>query len=157
MFTAPAPILTTGVNADESTETDINRSTADLPESTPAPITVSVVRVPDPVPVDSGKSTLPLKPLPAITPTPVKPIATRALPTDTARPRRATGRVPAAARSTQPKRTAAQLLDEARTVTGGWPDADLTAEGIRRALHTSPANARMLRDTLKTERTVKAP
>lgn len=63
-----------------------------------------------------------------------------------------TGRVPEAARSPRPKRTPEQLLDEARKATAGWPDAKVTAEGIRRAIHTSPANARMLRDTLLAER-----
>jgi hypothetical protein len=43
-------------------------------------------------------------------------------------------------------------MTEARTVTADWPDAKVTAEGIRRAIHTSPANARMLRDTLLAER-----
>jgi hypothetical protein len=44
------------------------------------------------------------------------------------------------------------LLDEARTATANLPDAKVTAEGIRREIHTSPANARMLRDTILTER-----
>lgn len=68
-----------------------------------------------------------------------------------------TGRVPGVARSPRPKRTQAELLAEARTATADWPDAELTAEGIRRAVRTSPANARMLRDTLKAERTTTAP
>ncbi|MGB8939262.1 MAG: hypothetical protein WCD21_03330, partial [Streptomyces sp.] len=56
------------------------------------------------------------------------------------------------ARSPRPKRTPAELLAEARTATAGWPDAKLTAEGIRLAVHTSPKNARILRETLRAER-----
>ncbi|MEV0170831.1 conjugal transfer protein [Streptomyces sp. NPDC050803] len=139
-------------NAEESTESVRIRSTADLPESTPQPITATVVRVPDPVPVDLGKSSLPLKPVRAIESAPTRPGVQRTVPAESTRPRRATGRVPEAARSPRPKRTAAQLLDEARRATADWPDARLTAEGIRRAVHTSPANARMLRETLRAER-----
>ncbi|MBD9732966.1 conjugal transfer protein, partial [Streptomyces sp. H28] len=68
-------------------------------------------------------------------------------------PRRATGRLPEVARSPRPKRTWDQLLTEARAATAGLPDAKVTGEGIRRAVRTSPANARKLRDTLLTERT----
>ncbi|MER5223089.1 DUF2637 domain-containing protein [Streptomyces flaveus] len=148
----PAPIPAPDMNAEESTDTISNRSTADLPESTPAPAVARVLRVPDPVAVDVGKSALPLKPAAAITPTPVKAIEQRAVPAESPRSRRATGRVPEVARSPRPKRTAAQLLDEARRVTAEWPDAKVTAEGIRRTVRTSPANARMLRDTLLAER-----
>ncbi|EFH28757.1 MULTISPECIES: DUF2637 domain-containing protein [Streptomyces] len=152
----PAPIPTADTNAEESTETEVNRSTADLPESTPAPITATVVRVPDLVAVDYLKSALPLKPVPSIAPAPAPQIPSRASAAVSTRSRRATGRVPQAARSARPKRTPAQLLTEARTATTGWPDAQITAEGIRREVHTSPANARMLRDTLLAERAAAA-
>jgi hypothetical protein len=151
----PAPIPTPVANAEESTETTIKRSTADLPESTPAPAVTNVVRIPDPVAVGFLKSTLPLKPVPAIGSAPVKSIGSTPKPTVAAastRPRAATGRVPNVARSPQPKRTEAELLDEARKATANLPDAKVTAEGIRRAIHTSPANARMLRDTILAER-----
>ncbi|MFF9237228.1 conjugal transfer protein [Streptomyces sp. NPDC014801] len=152
--------------AEESTETMRNRSTADLPESTPAPsVVLTRLTIPDPVPVDFAKSTLPLKPAPAIA-APVDPkkadrdpvgsSTPRAVAADSPRPRRATGRVPEVARSPRPKRTAAQLLEEARAATADWPDAQITAEGIRRTVHTSPANARMLRDTLLAERADRA-
>ncbi|MET8111424.1 hypothetical protein [Streptomyces prasinus] len=131
-------------NAEESTGTDRKRSMADLPESGPEPITVSVVRVPDPVDC--------LKPLPVVEPAPLASIERRPVAAESTRPRRATGRVPAVAKSTRPKRTPEQLLTEARSVTAGWPEAKVTAEGIRRALRTSPANARMLRDALLAER-----
>ncbi|MEW2118377.1 DUF2637 domain-containing protein [Streptomyces sp. NPDC005474] len=147
------PIPTPVANAEESTETVRKRSTADLPESTPAPIiepvTVSVARMPDPV--DFLKSAPGLKPMPSITPTPV-PVVSRAVAAAAPRARRATGRLPDVARTGRPKRTPDQLLDEARKVTAGWSTAALTAEGIRRELRTSPANARVLRDTLRGER-----
>ncbi|WP_405545225.1 DUF2637 domain-containing protein [Streptomyces phaeochromogenes] len=149
----PAPVA----NAEESTETMRIRSTADLGESTPAPITAAPLRMPDPVTVEFLKSTLPLKPMPTVAPVPVASIAPRPVPAESTRPRRATGRLPAAARSARPKRTPAQLLDEARKVSAGWPDAKVTAEGIRREVHTSPANARMLRDTLLAERATTTP
>ncbi|MEI5136687.1 conjugal transfer protein [Streptomyces libani] len=144
----PAP----SVNAEESTETIRKRSTADLPESTPDPVvTLTRLTLPDPVAVDLGKP-IPLKPLPPVDPTPVAPIERRAVAAESTRPRRATGRVPEAAKPSRPKRTPEQLLAEARKVTADWPDAKVTGEGIRRAIHTSPANARSLRDTILAER-----
>ncbi|MFH8465365.1 DUF2637 domain-containing protein [Streptomyces sp. NPDC017991] len=148
----PTPTLAPVANAEESTETERFRSTADLGESTPAPITTAPVRMPVPVTVAFLKPTLPLKPIPAVAAVPVASITPRPAPAESTRTRRATGRLPAAARTTRPKRTTAQLLDEARTVSAGWPDVKVTAEGIRRQVHTSPANARMLRDTLLAER-----
>ncbi|WP_327168345.1 DUF2637 domain-containing protein [Streptomyces subrutilus] len=71
---------------------------------------------------------------------------------ESTRPRRATGRVPAAARSTRPTRTDAELLGEARSLTESWPIEKLTGEGIRKALRTSPAKARIVREALKAER-----
>lgn len=55
-------------------------------------------------------------------------------------------------RKTKGKRTPDEILSEARDVTAAWPDAALTAEGIRTAVHVSQATARTLRDTLKAER-----
>ncbi|MEV7613794.1 DUF2637 domain-containing protein [Streptomyces sp. NPDC089799] len=72
---------------------------------------------------------------------------------DRPRPRRATGRLPQAARSTRPTRTQDELLAEARTLTESWSAKELTADRLRQALRTSPANGRMLRDTLRAERT----
>ncbi|MFE6807186.1 conjugal transfer protein [Streptomyces sp. NPDC057681] len=139
-------------NAEESTEVVRIRSTADLPESTPAPIKANPIVLPPPVAVGFLKSALATKPVPAIESAPVRPIEKRTVPAESTRPRGATGRVPDAARSPRPKRTPAELLDEARTVTADWPDAKLTAEGIRLAVHTSPKNARTLRETLRAER-----
>ncbi|WP_330283793.1 DUF2637 domain-containing protein [Streptomyces sp. NBC_00588] len=144
----PAPIPSTDTNAEESTETMMNRSTADLPESTPEPITATVVRLPDPV--DFLKPTAPLKPVRALAP--IEPPKPRTVPAESSRARRATYRVPEAAKAPRTRRTPEQLLTEARTATAGWPDAQITAEGIRREVRTSPVNARMLRDTLLAER-----
>ncbi|MCX4991365.1 MULTISPECIES: DUF2637 domain-containing protein [unclassified Streptomyces] len=139
-------------NMEKTTETVRNRSTADLAVSTPAPAPVVPLMMPDPVTVDFLKSTQLAKPIPVPAPAPVAAIERRPVAAESTRPRRATGRVPDAARSAQPRRTAAQLLDEARTATADWPDAQITAEGIRRTVRTSPANARTLRDTLLDER-----
>jgi hypothetical protein len=163
MFGGTAPALVSipdaDANAEESTEIMRNRSTADLRESTPAPsVVLTRFSVPDPVTVDFVKPTLPVKPVPAIAP-PVDPVKADPAPTgrkavaaDSPRSRRATGRVPDVARSPRPKRTTDQLLAEARTATADWPDSRITAEGIRREVRTSPANARMLRDTILAER-----
>ncbi|MFF9274255.1 conjugal transfer protein [Streptomyces griseosporeus] len=156
MFGGPALDPTPVTNTDESTETDTKRSTADLAVSTPAPITPNVSVLPRPVAVGFLKSTLPTKPLPPVDPAPVASIAPRAVAAESTRPRRATGRVPDAAKPSRPKRTQEQLLAEARAVTADWPDAKVTAEGIRRAVRTSPANARLLRDTLLAERAAAA-
>ncbi|KFK85423.1 hypothetical protein IX27_33240 [Streptomyces sp. JS01] len=136
----PIETPTTTPNQDESSEKYANRSTADLEVSAPAPIT----------------------PTPAAAALPAAPVVSLVKSTDRApagavaaestRPRRATGRVPEAARSSRPNRTAEQLLTEARKATTTWSDRELTAEGIRKAVHTSPAKARILRDTLRAER-----
>ena len=152
----PASIPAVSTNTEESTETNMKRSTADQPVSTPAPITPNVTVLPRPVAVGFLKSTLPAKPLPSIAPAPAAPIERRAVAAESTRPRRATGRVPAVAKSTRPKRTPEQLLAEARKATADWPDAKVTGEGIRRAIHTSPANARSLRDTILAERATTA-
>ncbi|MFE1994009.1 DUF2637 domain-containing protein [Streptomyces parvulus] len=152
----PAAILTASANAEESTETAPKRSTADPAESTPAPVTPNATALPRPVAVGFLKSTPPTKPRRSIAPAPAATIERRVVAAESTRPRRATGRVPAAARSTRTKRTTEQLLTEARAATADWPDAKVTAEGIRRAVRTSPVNARMLRDTLLAERSATA-
>ncbi|WP_327125675.1 DUF2637 domain-containing protein [Streptomyces sp. NBC_01727] len=50
------------------------------------------------------------------------------------------------------KRTPDEILSEARATTAAWTDAELTADRIRAAAHVSQATARILRDTLKSER-----
>ncbi|WP_030169336.1 DUF2637 domain-containing protein [Streptomyces sp. NRRL S-813] len=149
----PVPILAASTNAEESTETGRKRSTADLAVSTPAP---NATVLPRPVAVGFLKSTLPAKPLPLVDPAPVASIERRTVAAESPPPRRATGRVPEVAKSSRPKRTPEQLLAEARKVTADWPDAKVTGEGIRRAVRTSPANARSLRDTILAERAATA-
>ncbi|MFF0186932.1 conjugal transfer protein [Streptomyces sp. NPDC005244] len=152
MFDTPAPISTPTANAEESTDRSMNQSRSGLAVSTSEPITVNVKPLPRAVAVGFLKSNLPAKPLPSIAPPVVEPIERRALPAESTRSRRATGRVPDVARTPRLKRTPAELLDEARKATAGWPVERLTAEGIRREVRTSPANARTLRDTLRAER-----
>ncbi|MEV0010826.1 DUF2637 domain-containing protein [Streptomyces sp. NPDC047973] len=131
---------TTPINAEKTTETIAYRSTPDLGESTPGPVPPAPVRtmLPAPVVVDLVK--------------PVEPIPVGAVAAESARPRVATGRVPDAARTPRPVRTADELLTEARSATADWEDADLTAEAIRKAVRTSSAKARTLRETLRAER-----
>ncbi|MFI1763200.1 conjugal transfer protein [Streptomyces sp. NPDC020800] len=133
------PALT--ANQDEIQQADANQSTLEVRESP----------LPDPAPVDGERAdseaaarerVLSSLGLPIEPPAPVPP-----------RPRRRpTGRVPAAARSPRPTRTADELLTEARKATADWADEELTAEAIRKAVRTAPAKARTLRDTLKAER-----
>ncbi|MFD4912476.1 DUF2637 domain-containing protein [Streptomyces virginiae] len=117
----------------ESTHTPAYRSTSEQGEPP----------VEQPVPVEEVDSS------------PVAPVEARpqlAVAAEVTRPRRATGRVPVAARSTRPTRTEVELLAEARSLTESWPVEKLTGEGIRKALRTSPAKARIVRETLKAER-----
>ncbi|MZG16845.1 DUF2637 domain-containing protein [Streptomyces sp. SID5914] len=74
-----------------------------------------------------------------------------------AAPRRATGRVPATAKSTADRtRTDAEVLDEARRLTADWSDDRLSAERLRSALRIGQKRARALRDQLQAERTGQA-
>ncbi|MDX3535736.1 DUF2637 domain-containing protein [Streptomyces sp. MB09-01] len=120
----------------ESDQIDVNRSMSDQGEP--------VVEETAPgVEVDSS-------PVPVVEPIEARPQL--AVAAEAVRPRRATGRVPQAARSTRPTRTDIELLAEARSLTESWPIEKLTGEGIRKALRTSPAKARVVRETLKAER-----
>ena len=68
-------------------------------------------------------------------------------------PRRATGRVPATAKSAADRtRTDAEVLAEARLLTTDWSDDQLTAERLRNELRIGQSRARALRDQLQTER-----
>lgn len=147
---------TDNTNAQESTPISRERSMADLPESTSATVTLSRLTMPDPAPVDLGKQATPVKLLPAavqvVRPVPIEAAPARTSAVQSPRTRRVTGRVPAAAKSTRTRRTPEQLMEEARKATAALDAGQITAEGIRRALHTSPANARKLRDALLAER-----
>ncbi|MFB7254194.1 DUF2637 domain-containing protein [Streptomyces nojiriensis] len=123
-------------NMQESTQTGINQST---PEQDEPPVE-------QPEPDEKVGSS------PAATVEPIEAPVLLAVAAESTRPRRATGRVPQAARSTRPVRTDVELLAEARSLTESWPVEKLTGEGIRKALRTSPAKARVVREALKAER-----
>ncbi|MFD5105513.1 conjugal transfer protein [Streptomyces cinereoruber] len=127
-------------NEEESEQTNMERSTPDLPVPAlePAPI--------DPAPIEQEELT------PPVPEEPTGRAAMQVVAADRTPRRRVTGRVPAAAKSTQPRRTRDELLAEARQVTESWPVDQLTADGIRKALRTSSDKGRWLRDTLKGER-----
>ncbi|WP_406303804.1 DUF2637 domain-containing protein [Streptomyces sp. NBC_00885] len=127
----------------KSTQIDSERSTSDLRGSTPAPL-ATVAELP---PIESAE---PVDTATLDEPTEAVPLG--AVASESAAPRRATGRVPDAARTPRPTRTPEQLLSEARSVTVDWSDKQLTAEGIRKSVRTSADKARGLRDTLRAER-----
>ncbi|MFI7352722.1 DUF2637 domain-containing protein [Streptomyces avidinii] len=122
--------------AQESTQTTVNRSTLEQGEPP--------VELPEPKRKVGSSTTVPVEPIGE------RPQLVAAA--ESPRPRRATGRVPAAARSTRPTRSDVELLGEARSLTESWPVEKLTGEGIRKALRTSPAKARVVREALKAER-----
>ncbi|MFE3585060.1 DUF2637 domain-containing protein [Streptomyces vinaceus] len=123
----------------ESTQIIANRSMVEQGEPPIEEPTPPVVQ--DPLPVGAVE---PANPVDVRTPV--------AVAAEAPRQRRATGRVPESARSARPVRTPEELLSEARSITEAWPVEDLTGERIRKALRTSPAKARLLRETLKSER-----
>lgn len=167
MFSVSAPHTPTPTaNQDETPELTTNRLGSDLHASAPEPLP-AVAELPaaesaDPAPVSESTDAESAAPeqtarervlgglgLPT---EPTESAPAKAVAAVESGPRRATGRVPESARSARPARTPDELLAEARTVTADWSDAELTADAIRKAVRTSSANARMLRDTLKAER-----
>lgn len=114
-----------------------------LTESTAGATTPVGVVAPTPEPVDADE-TGPDSPPPA-------PPGVVAESTGV-RPRRATGRVPVAAKSARPDRTRTldELLDEARESTAA--DSELSAEKIRTTLRVGSGKARQIRDLLHAER-----
>ncbi|MER7625185.1 conjugal transfer protein [Streptomyces sp. NPDC126503] len=127
-------------NAEKSPQAATERSTSDLPVPALAPSPAELVpsEQEDPAPAASGTSS--------------GRVTVRAVAAEQAPRRRATGRVPAAAKTTAPRRTRDELLAEARQLTEGWPVEQLTADRIRRAVRTSPEKGRWLRETLRSER-----
>ncbi|MDJ0346265.1 DUF2637 domain-containing protein [Streptomyces sp. PH10-H1] len=136
------------IQPEEPAELVGNRSTPDLGESTPAN-TAQGFESPD---VESAPT---VEQRQESAPTVLVPV--RSLAAAEPAPRRATGRVPSVARTPRLVRTADDLLSEARTATADWSDAALTGEAIRKAVRTSAANARALRDALRAERDADAP
>ncbi|WP_327067803.1 DUF2637 domain-containing protein [Kitasatospora sp. NBC_01302] len=142
-----AKVLHHKPQSSQNDQTMTNRSGSELPVSADPDGTGPLYESPDPAP-SARPTEEPTVPVPVVEPVRlVKPTAPPA-----ARPRRATGAVPQSARTALPKRTAEELLTEARSATADWPDDELTADRIRGALRTSAANGRMLRDLLKAER-----
>lgn len=134
--------------SDESAELVGNRSTSDLEESTSA----DLVRVFESL---VAESIPPAEQTSGSEPTVLVPV--RSIAAAEPAPRRATGRVPSVARTPRLVRSADDLLSEARSVTADWSDSALTGEAIRKAVRTSAANARTLRDTLRAERSAGGP
>ncbi|MET9516325.1 DUF2637 domain-containing protein [Streptomyces sp. NPDC002994] len=134
---------TDSTNQEKNPEIAVNRSTSGLDESAPA-LPAPVAESPA---VESADVALVVE-----SAVPVESVAVTAVAAEAPRPRRATGRVPASARTPRPTRTPDELLREARSVTADWSDAELTADGIRKAVRTAAANGRTLRDALKAER-----
>ncbi|MEU4100257.1 DUF2637 domain-containing protein [Streptomyces tanashiensis] len=127
------------------------RSGPDRPESTSEPLPESapmeVTEAPVTRPTEEAETA------PATRP----PRPTTVAESTGAAPRRATGRVPAAAKSTADRtRTPAEVLDSARLLTADWSDDQLTAERLRRELRIGLPRARALRDQLHAERTGRA-
>ncbi|MFG3295654.1 DUF2637 domain-containing protein [Streptomyces sp. NPDC048179] len=124
------------------------RSRSDQAASAPEPLTestsVKVAEAPVTRPTVTGGSV----------PAPRPPRSATAAESTGAAPRRATGRVPATAKSTTDRtRTDAEVLDEARRLTSDWSDDRLSAERLRSALRIGQTRARALRDQLQAERT----
>ncbi|WP_405728904.1 DUF2637 domain-containing protein [Streptomyces sp. NBC_01537] len=137
---AEAPAIDPDAKQEESTGTPINQSGSDQQESAPAALLVAPDR--------SARESADRTPIAA----PTAPVAVKQAAAVKAAPRRATGRVPQAARTGRRVRTPEQLLAEARALTAGWTDQAITGEAIRLALKTAPAKARTVRDALKAER-----
>ncbi|MEU7291710.1 conjugal transfer protein [Streptomyces exfoliatus] len=131
-------------NAKESTQTSMERSTSDLPvpaleQASPKRTVYDLLQLEESTPPGPAESTgRGAKRVDA---------ADQSTP-----PKRVTRRVPDAAKSTKPRRTKDELLAEARQLTESWSVDQLTADGIRKAVRTSPEKGRWLRDTLKGER-----
>ncbi|MFF1476263.1 DUF2637 domain-containing protein [Streptomyces sp. NPDC058301] len=147
----PAPTT----DQDETAGSIANRLGSDLQESMPEPLSAAVeLPAPesaDPVPTIEPVGQVDSEPEDELTQS-AELVPVKAVAAVESAPRRATGRVPESARTPRPVRTPDELVAEARSVTADWSDAELTAEAIRKAVRTSSANGRMLRDTLKAER-----
>ncbi|MCX4778692.1 conjugal transfer protein [Streptomyces sp. NBC_01264] len=156
---ALAAMFTTSTNRHETPEFIVNRLGSDLrksaAEAPTATAELPALESADPVPVIEPVA-LP-EPVPVVEPVePPQSVLVKTVAAAESAPRRATGRVPKSARTPRPTRDSDELLDEARSVTANWSDAELTAEGIRKAVRTSSARGRLLRDTLKAERAAAA-
>lgn len=150
---------TLGTDQDETDQSPTNRLGSDLQES----VSEETPVLTGPPPSESAEPTPAVVPEPVAEPVaevepvkPTEPLVLRPVAAVESSPRRATGRVPQSARTPRPTRTPDELLAEARSATAGWSDEKLTAEAIRKAVRTSSANGRTLRDALKSERAERA-
>ncbi|KKD07123.1 DUF2637 domain-containing protein [Streptomyces sp. WM6386] len=84
-----------------------------------------------------------------VTPEPQAPSDPEESKPEVARPAR---KRPVKKKAAPAQRTPAELLAEARTVTADWPDSQINAEALRKALHCGAAPARQVRDALLAER-----
>ena len=132
-------------NTEESAQTRVNESMADLQETPPTPVAPSSDPMPLPAPAAASQE-------PTEASVSALPGARVVAAESTSGPQRATGRLPQSARPKRPTRSAEELLADARSATKALPDAKLTAEVIRKSVHCSAANARDLRDRLKAKR-----
>ncbi|MEE1788953.1 DUF2637 domain-containing protein [Streptomyces sp. SP17BM10] len=146
-----AKVLHTKPKVDKTDQTMMKRSGSDLPEPEAVEPDFPLYQSADPTPAPAPSAPAVEPTEPSVEQAPAEPTRKPTAP-PAARPRRATGTVPQSARTTRPKRTLNELLAEARSATAGWPDAELTADRIRKAVRTSAENARTLRDTLTAER-----
>ncbi|MEV7830841.1 conjugal transfer protein [Streptomyces subrutilus] len=153
---ALAVMFDTSANQDKKAEFTVNRLGSDLHESAPEAPTVAT-ELPSPQSADPVAVIEPMEVAAAVPAADQAEVAqsapVRSVAAVVATPRRATGRVPRSARTPRPTRTPDELLAEARTATADWSNGELTAEAIRKAVRTSSANGRTLRDTLRAERT----
>ncbi|MFD4999844.1 hypothetical protein [Streptomyces buecherae] len=151
---AQSPDPTPSANAEESPQGGVDRSPSELEESPDHPTVLAPDLSAAPVLAVEAVPTAVVEPTsdaqsPDSTPA-VLPVGVVAA--ESARTRRATGRVPQSARTRRLQRTPDQLLAEAREATADWSADRLTADAIRQAVRTSAERARGLRDVLRAER-----
>ncbi|WP_329328083.1 DUF2637 domain-containing protein [Streptomyces luteogriseus] len=133
--------------ADEQAARSRSDQAASVPEQLTESTSVEVAEAPVTRPTVADRSG----------PSPRPPRSAAAAESTGAAPRRATGRVPAPAKSTADRtRTDAKVLDEARRLTADWSDDRLSAERLRSELRIGQKRARALRDQLQAERTGQA-
>jgi hypothetical protein len=133
--------------ADEQAARSRSDQAASAPKQLTESTSVKVAEAPETRPTEADESV----------PAPRPPRSAVAAESTGAAPRRATGRVPATAKSTADRtRTDDEILDEARRLTADWSDDRLSAERLRSALRIGQKRARALRDQLKAERTGQA-
>ncbi|MFI1946878.1 DUF2637 domain-containing protein [Streptomyces virginiae] len=145
-----APDQSGDPQADQSASEQAPQSRSDQAEPDPVQSTESTV-----MKVTEPSATRPTEPdTPAAAPAARTPRSATVAESTGSAPRRATGRVPDAAKPTAHRnRTDAEVLHEARLLTADWSDDQLTAERLRTTLRIGQKPARLLRNKLQAERT----